>query len=151
MAHVKYFQQLADIQRQLERVITILKVKPLEVVIEDFGWALSETDTVELIEEELLLCRYFIAHRHEFARGDENIQKPSIETAKRCFTRHLAFLKETFDVTPSSVFPSSDYRHNVVKEAKCAKHYLFQFSLPAWYEKLPAEILTFDNKYPDFK
>lgn len=147
MPRIKHFNQIASIKNHLEDVVRQMKKTSTMSNITDWGWGITEKDTKEMIKEEILVCKYLIAYQLGIANGEQNIQKPTLEVVERCFNRHLVFLQETFKITPTSKIPSTSYMNESLKEAKCCKHYLFQFRLPAWFDKLPAEILTYENKY----
>ena len=144
--HMKYFQGVADILNHYDNI--------LENFREDrkYGLSLLETwdvypkDKEDIIEEREVL-RYLLGCQLGLVR-EENAKKPTLEVVERCFNRQIAFMNKNHRIDDFNV---NKYPNPIVKkEFKACRHYLFKFSLPAWYEKLPAEILTFDNKYPDF-
>ncbi|AEO93313.1 gp42 [Bacillus phage G] len=147
MPHMKFFQQVADIQNHLEKVIDAFHEEKFFLLE---SWGIDKSERIANILEEIEVCRYIIGCRLSIVRKN-NVKKPSYEAVSRCFNRHLYFLEKIHRVKPNSRYPSSDYRYHVTKEAKACKHYLFKFSLPAWVDKLPEEILTYENKYPNHK
>lgn len=145
--HMKYFQSVTEIVDHLEKVLDI-SMDP-----GDFGWMLLDswgvapTDLNE-IREELEVCRYLVACQLMFAHG-ESVRKPTVEVVNRCFERHLVFLDRIHGI---HAYNANKYPLPILrKRYKACRHYLFKFSLPAWYEKMPEKILSFDEKYPEMK
>lgn len=148
--HMKYFQPIADIKRHFDDVL--YNIKRFEEEPEGFGkhilesWGVNPDDKAD-IQEEREALRYLLDCRLGVAR-DKNSNKPSIDIMNRCLNRHLDFLERVPRIHAYNV-----NKHQSVlgrKEYKACRHYLFKFSLPAWYEKMPDVILSFENKYPDF-
>lgn len=143
---MKYFQGIADILNHYNTMMDNFQEN------RKYGLELLETwnvypeDKDDIFEEREAL-RYLLGCRLGMVR-EKNAQKPSLEVVERCFQRHVAFMKEIHGVDDYNVNKHDDPL--VKKEFKTCRHYLFKFSLPAWYEKLPEEILTFENKYPDY-
>jgi len=145
MPKMKFFQAIADIKRHYDTILENFD-NPR------FGHSLLASWGINLDEKHLIIeeheaLRYLVGCQINMVR-DTNAKKPSIDVMNRCLERHLRFLEtihkcHAFNVNkhPSSL---------VQKEYKACRHYLFKFSLPAWYEKMPAEILTFENKHPNF-
>lgn len=144
--NMKYFQALADIQRHCDDIL-------MHYENTRFGHRLLETwgvklEDIEEIKEEREALRFLLDCQLMVARK-VNSQKPSIDVVNRCFNRHLAFLEKIHHCHAYNV---NQHRNPLVKKQyKACRHYLFKFSLPAWYAKLPEEILSFENKYPDFE
>lgn len=145
--HIKYFQPLADIERHYDDILFNFDEK------NEFRRGLNETwgilpeDEADIIEEREVL-RYLLGCRFGWVRN-QNVKKPSLHVVERCFNRHITFLGRIYKLDDFNVNKCT--HPTVKKEFKACRHYLFQFSLPAWYDKLPDEILTFENKYPDFE
>lgn len=143
---MKYFQGIADIKNHYDDILR-------QFGNEKYGHGLLETwniglDEKEDILEEREMLRYLVGCETMIVH-EENAKKPTIEIVNRCFHRHLEFLKEIFYIYEQNV---NQYNDKLIqREYKTCRHYLFQFSLPAWYEKLPDEILTFQNKYKDIE
>jgi hypothetical protein len=143
--HIKYFQPIADINYHYEDALRHYDDS-------NFGqyghmllktWGLNETDEKDLIEERevleyLLACRLTIA-RHKSAK------KPSLKVVERLFNRHLVYLEKIHKCDAYNV--NKHRSKNIQKQYKACRHYLFKFSLPAWYDKLPNVIPTFEEKY----
>ena len=143
--HMKYFQSLADIERHYDDIlVNIEKPKYGHPLLET--WNIDPSEKLVLIEEREAL-RYLLACQNMMARG-ENAKKPEIEVVNRCLTRHLAFLEHIHGVHAYNV--NQHRLKTVTKQYKACRHYLFKFSLPAWVRKMPEEVLSFENKYPDF-
>jgi hypothetical protein len=142
---MKYFQAIADIRNHYDDILPKFKNQKYgHVFLESWGIKPTEED---LIIEEREVLRYLIGCQLSIV-SETNSKKPSIEAVQRCFNRQLLYLEKvhkchTYNVNkhPSKL---------IQKQYKACRHYLFKFSLPAWYDKLPDEILTFENKYPDF-
>ena len=140
---MKYFQAIADIRNHYDEILKSAKRGSR------FDWVLLETwnvspEDIPAIQEERDALAYLIACQNTFAR-DKTAMKPSVEVVNRLFNRHLAFLADIFDCD-ASTFRKYDLP-GVRKEYEACSHYLFQFSLPAWVEKMPAEIPTFEGKH----
>lgn len=148
--HIKYLQPIFEIERHYDDIIrNIDRPKYGHLLLET--WEIdSQDETVrkEIIEEKEAL-RYLLACQGMIARGDKNAKKPDIAVMNRCLERHLRFLETIHDCHAYNV--NKHRLSNVSKQYKACRHYLFKFSLPAWYEKMPEEVLTFDNKYPNFR
>lgn len=154
--HMKYFQGIADVQRHYAEILSKFRdidapegereIMRLGALAFLESWNIS-LDEREEIEEEHEVLRYLLGCQTRLVRG-QNAKKPTLEAVERCFNRHILFLNVIFRVDDYNVnkYPNPLIR----KQFKTCRHYLFKFSLPAWYEKLPAEILTFENKYPNY-
>lgn len=146
MPKMKYFQSLASIRDHYDDILRNFQS-------ETYGKRLLETWNIsweerESIQEEKEVLSYLIGCQLSIVHN-QNVKKPTIEIAKRCFNRHLDFLEQIHGCHQTNV--NRQGNPSIVKQYKACRHYLFQFSLPAWLEKLPDEILTFENKYPSFR
>lgn len=147
MPHMKFFQGIADIKNHLVDVLKHFDDEKWgKGLLETWGIAWSEQEK-EMIAEELEVVRYLLACQGGIAHGHHNAKKPSIELVNRCFNRHLQFLETIHGCHQWNV--NKHHSKLVQKEYKTCRHYLFKFSCPAWVEKLPDEIPTLKNKYPD--
>lgn len=140
--HMKYFQSLADIYKHYNEVLSnIDKPKFGHSLLET--WGINPSDKDSLIEEQEVL-RYLIGCQLMQVR-DKNAEKPAQEIAERCFKRHLRFLDLVHDCTDDN---AKKHPSKLVRDEHSACHYyLFQFSQTGWYDNLPNEIFTFENKY----
>jgi len=148
MPHMKYFQSIATIQAHYKDILRAYDDETYgKVLLETWGISWNEK---EAIKEELDVLEYLISCQHGLAlwRSEDSI-KPTVELVNRCFNRHLDFLERIHGCHQTNV--NRQGNPSIVKQYKACRHYLFQFSLPAWLEKLPDEILTFENKYPSFR
>lgn len=151
MPHMKYFQGIADIKNHYEDIIRNFEsISELEVenyasrLLDSWGINLDEK---ELILEEIEVLSYLLACQLNIATKI-NAVKPSIELVNRCFKRHLKFLEEIHNCHQWNV---NKHRSKlIIREYNTCTHYLFKFTQKGWVDKLPNEILTFENKYPDF-
>lgn len=140
---MKFFQGIADIKRHYDDMITHFdNTKYGHMLLGT--WNVKVEDKKEIEEERealryLLGCQLMLVH-------DENATKPSISVMNRCFHRHLGFLSDIHRCTSETYKKSNPL---VRKEFETCQHYLVQFSVPSWYNKLPNEILTFENKYKE--
>lgn len=144
---VKYFQAIADIERHYDDIVKQFNPELKYGLMLLETWDITVGDKENILEEREVL-RYLIACQYGFTQK-ENVKKPSLEVVNRCFNRQLSFLEKIHKCHAYNV-----NRHHCPisrKEYKACRHYLFQFSLPAWYAKLPDEILSFENKYPRFR
>lgn len=140
--HVKYFQAIADIQNHYEDVICHFdNLRFGHSLLETWGIKLSEKESI--IKEQDVL-RYLLGCKWGFIH-DKSVRKPSIEIVQRCFQRQLTFLEKIHKCNAYNV--NQHHSKLIQKQYKACRHYLFKFSLPAWYEKLPNEILTLQEKY----
>lgn len=145
---MKYFNQLSDMERTLQFIVFLIEraeADPTDVnmsILESYETSLD--DKADILEE-IKAVRYLISCQTMIAIRDENEVKPSVEIANRAFHRVINQLLLTYNQKDAfkPVFS------NVVaqKEYDACRHYLFKFSLPAWYAKLPSEVLTFENKW----
>lgn len=142
---MKYFQALADIRNHYDDVLKHMDEPKFGHFFLE-SWEIDAKEKEKIIEEKEAL-RY-LTSCHLMLAGDENAKKPTVEVVNRCLNRHMKYLEKIHKCDQKTVktHPSKF----IQKEYKACKHYLFQFSLPAWYEKMPNEVLTFENKYPDF-
>ena len=140
--HIKYFQPLADIRNHYDDALRQFDNERFGKMLLE-TWGIKETDKEDLIEESDVL-RYLIACRLTLAR-DKSAKKPSQKVVQRLFNRQLEFLESIHKCHAYNVNKHSS--KNIQKQYKACRHYLFKFSLPAWYEKLPIEIPTFEEKY----
>lgn len=142
---MKYFQAIADIRNHYDDMCHYFDNEQWGYQLLE-TWEVSPTEKDAIMEEREVL-RYLIGCQHMLV-SDENAKKPTLDMVQRCFYRHLSFLEKIHHCHAYNVNKHSS--KFIQKEYKACRHYLFQFSLPAWYEKLPDEILTFENKHPDF-
>lgn len=139
--HVKYFQPLADIQYHFDDILKCFSGSGFGLqLLETWGIKPEEKDNI-LEEHEVL--RYLLACQHMFA-FDNNVYKPPLHVVERLFNRQLGFLETIHDCHAYNV--NKHRSKSIQKQYKACRHYLFKFSLPAWYEKLPNEILTLKSR-----
>jgi hypothetical protein len=143
---MKYFQSIGSIKDHYDNIFRLGFDDDKYGKYTLDNWNIDATEK-DLILEERELLRYLLGCQLTLVHVS-NVKKPSLEAVNRCFNRHLYFLEKFDDINAYNVnkHPSK----NIQKEYKACRHYLFKFSLPAWYDKLPDEILTFENKYKDF-
>lgn len=143
--HMKYLQALADIERHYDDILQYFEIPYGEVLLKT--WDIDPSEKEQLIEEReavryLLACQIMMAY-------EENAKKPEIPVVNRCLERHLGFLEKVYNCHAYNV---NQHRLKIIrKQYKACRHYLFQFSLPAWYKRMPEEVLMFENKYPHFR
>jgi hypothetical protein len=143
--HMKYFQPIAAIKNHYDDMVSHFdNPKWGHGVLESWGIALTEKDE---IAEEREVLRYLIGCQLDLVR-DDNAKKPRVDLVNRCLNRHLVFLEKIHKCHAYNV--NKHTSRLIQKEYKACRHYLFKFSLPIWVEKLPNDILTFENKYPSF-
>lgn len=144
--NMKYLQPLANIHSHYDMIVTSMDDTNYGHMLLE-TWDIAIEDKEDILEERealryLISCKGMIAH-------ETNVSKPTLEVVERCFKRQLDFIEKHKGCHCYNV---NKHKSALVrKEYKACRHYLFQFSLPAWYAKLPDEVLTFDNTYPDFK
>lgn len=141
--HMKYFQALADIKNHYDTILQVIKSSSEYDSMLLYSWGFMPSEEKEIIEERDVL-RYLVACQTMLTH-DTRVCKPSPEVVERCFNRHIRFLDNIHNcnVTNVNKHPSVLVR----KEYKACRHYLFQFSLPGWVEKMPDEILTYEERY----
>ncbi|ADO59697.1 hypothetical protein [Paenibacillus polymyxa] len=140
--HMKYFQAIADIRNHYDEMLKYFEEPRWgHLMLEARGIELSEK---ELLIEEREVLRYLIGCQHCFVR-EKNATKPSLDVVQRCFKRQLSYLERIHGCHAYNV--NKHTNKLIQKNYKACRHYLFKFSLPAWYAKLPEEILTIENKY----
>lgn len=145
--HMKYFQALARIENRYDDILQNFELPYGHILLESWGIDPSKKD--QLIEEREAL-RYLVACQTMMAYDEYgNAKKPEIPVINRCLERYLRFLEK---VHKCHAYNVNQHRLKIIrKEYKACRHYLFKFTLPAWVKALPDEILTFKNKYPDFR
>lgn len=126
---LRHVQSLQDMLNFYDKVIQVYDsgydAEPLLL----HSWGLTGVSKSMLREERLVVVYLLNINNH--SRG----RKPDKEVALRSFTRYLTFLQKTNSVDD---FTISKYRgKSVYKKYKACTHYLFKFSLPAWYRDLP--------------
>ncbi|AJD93516.1 hypothetical protein JMA_41990 (plasmid) [Jeotgalibacillus malaysiensis] len=141
--HMKYFQSIAQMEKHYVEILSQFDEKRKHGLSLLESWNIFPKDKEDIIEEREAL-RYLVGCQIGVVR-EQNAVKPKVEVIERCLTRHIYFLESTFGLTDENVNKSTDIISK--KEFKACRHYLFKLSLPAWYEALPAEILTFENKH----
>lgn len=152
---MKYYNQLAEIKRHLRKVLdyiehldsvsTHVSKRYMKTTLEAWNINLSEK---EQIEKELKAVEYLISCDMGISIIDDNLQKPELMDAERCFKRHLSFIENVldFDKKKKEKVEDSVYEY-VLKEYLACEHYIEKFSDKSWYSKLPDEILSFQNRY----
>lgn len=140
---MRFFNEIAYIRNHYDTIIENAEANG------ERNWMLLETwgiypNDIEAIREERKVLSYLLACQLSMAR-EETAVKPALDVVERLFTRQLAFLERIHRVHAYNVNKHSNPL--VRKKYKACRHYLFKFTLPAWYEKLPATILTFEEKY----
>lgn len=143
--HMRFFNELFYIQNHYDNILTNAEMDG------ERNWSLLETwnirpEDIEDIREERKVLSYLLACKLSIAR-EEKAVKPELAIVERLFNRQLMFLENVHGI---HAYNANKHRNPMTrKKYKACRHYLFKFSLPAWVEKLPAEILTFDEKYGD--
>lgn len=137
----KYLQPVAEVSQWFDRVLEESET-PRGMSLLD-TWGITETD-LPAIREEAEAMRYVHLLRLELAR-EKGAHKPTVDLVNRALERHLAFLNKIHGVNKDT-FRKSNAKLAVKRYIAC-RHYLFKFSLPAWYVKLPDYIPTFEEKY----
>lgn len=139
---MKYFQAIADIENHYQDILRYMDNEGHgHMLLETWGIGVSEKE--QIIEEKEML-RYLIGCQLDLVR-ESNAKKPSIDVVNRCLKRQLAFLESVHNCHAYNV--NKHRLPTVRKKYKACRHYLFKFTQKAWVEKLPNEILTFENKY----
>jgi hypothetical protein len=143
MPHMKYLQMIGHIRDQFDDMVDLFERNDefAPIFLESQG---LQTSDKALIKEEIRVLDYLIGCQLGFAH-EENIPKPSVEAANRCFNRHLAKLERVFGIHPYNANKYPD--KNIIKQYKACRHYLFKFSLCGWYQDMPEVILSL-QKYP---
>lgn len=135
--HLKYFQSLHDIERFLDRALELKKYS-------DEEYPLYESK--EQIEKDRKVLHYIQSLRFGYVRKGRGdiLLKPTPEEVASAFNRILAQIEEVWGINDFNKKPTP-YNELVLKSFKCAKYYIFKFSLTAWYEKLPNELYPYKN------
>lgn len=145
MPHMKYFQSICRMKDHFQEAINDLQRKNgrFEQVKE-----LYNENNIDELEEELLALKYLRSLQFGLAHHEkENLIKPTVDVMNRCLNRYLQYIEKVFGVKQNTLKEKRERFPFTVKEYQACKHYLFQFTKRIWYEKLPEEILTFENKY----
>ncbi|WCF11772.1 hypothetical protein NDS46_31740 (plasmid) [Paenibacillus thiaminolyticus] len=138
---MKYLQTIANIRTHYDDILQHIEEPPKGYTLDIWG---IEPNEKESIVEEREVLQYLIGCRLGFVH-ERNTKKPSLEAVQRCFNRHLSYLQKIHGCDASNVNKHSCKLSQ--KAYKACRYYLFKFSLPAWYAKLPDEVLTIQNKY----
>ena len=139
---MKYLDGLFDMKNRYKDILRQFDNERYgEYTLTSWGIKMEEK---EQIEEEKEVLHFLLSCEGNLAHGTKAI-KPSIEAANRCFHRYLKLLNDVDGCDAKNVKTYPDKL--VQREYNTCRHYLFQFSLPAWYEKLPSEVLTYEEKY----
>lgn len=149
---MRYFQQLWQITHQYEEWVEIyesaqnpneneslvrynqIRLKHAEQYIGPYHETKEEYEAVRYLAN----LRLGIAH-------DNRAVKPDTEIINRALKRYLTYLEDVHGVVRNT--KRTDHNSLALKEMKCCYYYLFKFSLPAWVEKLPPYIPTFEEKH----
>lgn len=142
---MKYFQSICEIENHLLEVIKELqnKSKKYEHLEE-----LYNENNIDEIQKELLAIKYL--KNLQFGLGyheKENLIKPEVDVINNCLNRHLFYIEKIFGVKQDNLKEKNHKFPTIVKRYKACKYYLFEFTKKIWYEKLPYEILSYNNKY----
>lgn len=150
MPHMKYFQGIADIEDHYDRILNEFDNKKWgPTILSTWGIAWSEEEKTRILEEKEVL-RYLIGCQLGLVH-DNNVKKPTLEVVNRCFNRQLKFLETVHKINQWNV---NKHPNKITKRKyKTCRHYLFKFSLQGWVDRLPEEILTYENKWgkPNFQ
>lgn len=126
---LRYVQSLYEMSSFYERVISMIESDTYAERMLLTSWGMNSVDKVTLIEEKSVLDYLNGLSSHEYG------VKPSKEVADRCFNRQIAFLQRVYNLDDYNL---SRHRGSIAyKKYKACRHYLFHFSLPAWYRDLP--------------
>lgn len=145
---MKYFQGVADIHNYYHEILWTMDIDGIDKRYLDVMLKVREVQEGEMSDfmEEYEAITYLVCCRLEMAYKEVgNLRKPSVEVMNRCLNRYLKYIDKVHHCR------ADNYRQHVSKHMRnsylAARHYLFKFSLPAWYAKLPDEILTYENKW----
>lgn len=146
---MKYFQGLADISRFLERVIEDKTVERRHVPLNSLSkhWGYGDV-TLEEVQADLDAVKYIFHLHRGLAFHDTGKHKPTQERVKVAFERVLIYIESVQGVHAYNVNKKGT-NPIVKKEYLACRHYIFKFSLQAWYDKLPDYVQSFDEKYKD--
>lgn len=140
---MRFFNEIAYICDHYDKIIANAEANGERNWMLLDTWGVQPSDIDDIREERDVLL-YLWACQLSMAR-EKTAVKPELEVVERLFTRQLAFLERIHRVHAYNVNKHSNPM--IRRKYKACRHYLFKFSLPAWYEKLPAKILTFEEKY----
>lgn len=150
---MRYFQPLWDIVHRYEEWLEIYD--SLDNVTEgcesDLHFKRIKFENIkeyigsyEQTKEEYEAIRYLANVRLNISH-DRSALKPTTEVVNRVFDRYLYYLEYVHDVVRTT--KKTPYNKIVYKQMECCYYYLFKFTLPAWVDKLPPYIPTFEEKY----
>lgn len=144
MPKMKYFQPLADIRTDYERILKAFDSDKQFAKWDLESWGVTTKDKPEILDEYNVL-RYLIACQHGVAyHAEKDLQKPSVEVVNRCFKRQIAIMEDVFGVDE---FTINQYHNPIVKKKyQACKHYIFKFSLNGWVKSMPAVIEAYPSK-----
>lgn len=151
---MRFFNQIGDIMRRYQDLQE-------QLTDDEFGhfflgsWGITKDDPkkaekVEQLQKEHAAITYLYSCKLEMSHdSDEDAIKPDMAILESVFERHLAYIARVHDCTKDN-WRKHRFK-GISKEYEACRHYLFQLSLPAWVDKLPDVVPTFDHKYPDFE
>lgn len=145
---MRFFNQLADIKRRYDDLAFMVSQPDIGTMfLATWNVKADEPEKLALLREEHAAITYLAHCQMEMARDTDDI-KPDMAVLESVFNRHLDYIDRVHGCN-AATWRKHPFK-SVRKEYEACRHYLFKLSLPAWVEKLPAVIQTFDNKYPDF-
>lgn len=148
---MRFFNQLGDIKRRYEDLeFHLSDAEYGHMFLATWGIRKDDPDKAEklaLIRKEHAAITYLFNCKLEIAHDTDAI-KPDMSILESALNRHLAYIDRAHGCNQDT-WRGHRFK-SVSKQYEACNHYLFKMSLPAWVEKLPASIPTFENKYPDF-
>lgn len=158
---MKHLEQLADMRDWTEkRVEAIMHYEEYGHLKDD--WRAFEMECYKLTLEDkptvvadlevvkyLLNCRrgYVINTRIAEKAGVLGQNKPTVEQVNKTFDSYLEHITDNWEKVNRTVLCDRNIELWHKKRFACVRHYKFQFSLPAWYKKMPVRIPTSDEKW----
>lgn len=142
--HMKYFNSIGYIEDHYQNILEYIKKPTFHGLLG--SWDIDPLTMEKEIVEEYEVLRYLISLQFTFAH-DKTTYKPTLEVVNRTFNRQLAFLEKHHKVHAYNV--NKHPNKLVKKKYKACTHYLFKFSLPAWYQSLPDTVLTLEERNPE--
>lgn len=140
---IKHVDGLLDILKHYEDILYYIKANWGESILKTWNIDPSNKQDIRHIQREKEAVRYLVACKHEIAHK-RHAKKPYIQDAKRCFQRHLAYLKKAHNCDEQSL---EHHPYDFVKrEFRTCKYYIEQFQDRNWYRSLPDKIETVDDK-----
>ena len=133
MPKMKYFQEIADIRDWYES-----RIEERNFMTKYQCMPAYNNDDITL---KIQALNYLLACQIGFARNKNDAIKPPKEILIKCFSERFAYVKENINLKQYT-----DLKYKRKRMYEVCEHYLFKLGYDNWYDKLPAELLSYSNE-----